>query len=76
MCVMSAAMRSGVCAPSADVTSVCSAWYCMGHWWGFSKLQNDIYSIYSIVLAPQVTVKIQSICQDFLRNIGMKYLKL
>ena len=73
VCVMSAAMRSGVCVPSAVVTSMCSIWYCMGHWRGFSKLQNDIYSI---VLAPQVTVKIQRISQDLLRNIGMKYLKL
>ena len=59
-CVMSAAMMSGVCVPSACCCDrrVCSIWCCMGHWRRFSKLQNDIYSI---VLAPQVTVKIQAL---------------
>ena len=75
---MSAAMMSGVCMPSAAVTGMCVAsgafvWCCIGHWRGLSKLQNDIYSI---ILAPQVTVKIQRISQDLLRDIGMKDLEL
>ena len=67
----------GMCVPSAACCDrlVSRVWYiawcCMEHWRGFSKLQNDIYCI---VLAPQVTIKIQRISQDLLSNIGMKYL--
>ena len=58
-----------VCVPSAAVTGVFSSalpritWCCMEHWTRISKLQNDIYSI---VLVPQVIVKIQRISQNLL----------
>ena len=48
MCVVSAAMMSGVhmcaiCCCDRHVSSIwCIAWCCMGHWKGFSKLQNDL----------------------------------
>ena len=41
MCVMSAAMKSGVCVPSAAVTGVCVSalpgMHCMEHWRGDSR---------------------------------------
>ena len=63
VCIISAAMMSGVCWPSAAVTGVYLAECCMEHWRRFLKLLNDIYSI---VHAHQVTVKIQRIYQDLL----------
>ena len=74
VCVMSAAMMSGVCVPSAAVTGMCVVVHYLvlhGTLEEILKLQNDIYSI---VLAPQVTVKSQRISQELLRSIGMKYL--
>ena len=70
---MSAAMVSGVCVPSAAVTGVCVAVHYLVLHGTLEEIQNDIYSI---VLAPQVTVKIQRISQDLLRSIGIKYLQL
>ena len=49
VCVMSAAMMSGVCLPSAAMTGMFSSALS-----GVAWNQNDIYSI---VLAPQVAVK-------------------
>ena len=59
VCVMSAAMMSGACVPSAAVTGVCVAVH-------YLLLHGSLEEILetpenAIVLAPQVTVKIQRI---------------
>ena len=65
VCVKSAAMMSGVCVPPAAETGVCVAVHYLvlhGILEEILELQNDIYSF---VLAPQVTVKIQRISTRF-----------